>query len=1212
LSIPDLDGDRFEIRGTLGAGGAGIVYRAFDRQRQREVALKLLRHAHGRDLFRFKREFRALADIVHPHLVSLYELHTAPSAAGEHWYFTMELVEGVSFIDWVRPPAQPTAKSRSRADIAASPCDHARLRASLVQLVDALVALHEAGKLHRDLKPSNVLVAPDGRVVLLDFGLVLALAEDVPENLAVGTPVYMSPEQAADQPLEPASDWYSLGAMIYEALAGRRPIEGEAEQIMIRKQTELPVSPLAYARGADAELAALAVELLHPEARRRPSGHDVLARLGASASAPTRELARTHPHGAFVGRDRELATLTGALADARARGTCVMVRGRSGIGKTALVRAFLRGLGDDAFVLEGRCFEREAVPFKMLDGVVDELTTVLVGLPASELDDLVAGPARDAGSLVRLFPVLRRVPRLADAAGQSPPPPDAREVRRRGFDALRATLARLAVRRPVVVFVDDVHWGDADSAAFFAELVERAEPRQLIILAHRPEDYLGIVARLRRRPSGTAVRNDARELDVAALPEPDARELALRLGRGDRARADAVVAAAHGNPYVVSELARAPELDATTSVEELVATRAARLTPDAQAMLAVSCIAARPLPVDIAAHAAGVVNGLDVATQLASERLATLRRAGDQALLHPAHDYVRTAVVAGLDHESRAGWHEALARAFEEVQGEDDLDSLAVVEHWLAAGHPAFAAQHAVPAARRAEDALAFRRAAELYEIALAYGPWDTAGQRDLLRRKAHALACAGQLDEAANIYNHAAQLLPDDEAIDLERLHVEALLRRGRIDEALPAAERLLAQVGLRLPLDGRASRTRLATQWVQMKLRGLDYVERDATTVPTLQLRKIDVLYSIASGLAFADPALGRVVQAELRRAALDAGEPVRVCLALAQELVYAAAAGHRNRAAIEAVGARLAAIARRARDPYLIGLADTAIGIAAYMRGSWADARARFDTGLATLRDHGVGASWELDVGVTYAVGALYYLGDWREMARVHGERLRDALDRDDVVAQQSLRTGRSCMAWLVADRADDARDQLAAAEATLAPGFHLPHVLAVQAAVNVDLYTGDVRGARARLEAAWPQIDRIGAPRLHHLRVELDTLRARIALADGGDPRAALATAAELIRDGGWAGALGSVVRASALAQLGEIEPARAALAAADDQLAAAQMAGWLAVTRLRRAQLDGDTARCTAARATLKELGTENPEAFCALLVPWPADRGGRL
>ena len=113
---------RFEVRGTLGSGGAGVVYRAFDKQLKRDVALKLLRTASGRDLYRFKREFRALADIVHPNLVTLHELH---ATEGE-WYFTMELVEGVSFIDYVRP-GRVTGPTRTRQDILATPVNEVRL-----------------------------------------------------------------------------------------------------------------------------------------------------------------------------------------------------------------------------------------------------------------------------------------------------------------------------------------------------------------------------------------------------------------------------------------------------------------------------------------------------------------------------------------------------------------------------------------------------------------------------------------------------------------------------------------------------------------------------------------------------------------------------------------------------------------------------------------------------------------------------------------------------------------------------------------------------------------------------------------------------------------------------------------------------------------------------------------------------------------------------
>jgi serine/threonine protein kinase len=219
--------ERFELIRRLGQGGFGIVYEAFDRRRSMLVALKLLREAEGSTLYRFKREFRALTDISHPNLVALDELLTD----GTHWFFTMELVRGVRFVEYVRPGgvARPDSDSSTRR-----PCgrlDEARLRDVLPQLADALHTIHNAGIVHCDLKPSNVLVTAEGRVVVLDFGLVSerslvpaseeASVEWSGDDLVVlGTPAYMAPEQTTPQHVTAAADWYSLGVMLYEALIG--------------------------------------------------------------------------------------------------------------------------------------------------------------------------------------------------------------------------------------------------------------------------------------------------------------------------------------------------------------------------------------------------------------------------------------------------------------------------------------------------------------------------------------------------------------------------------------------------------------------------------------------------------------------------------------------------------------------------------------------------------------------------------------------------------------------------------------------------------------------------------------------------------------------------------------------------------------------------------------------------------------------------------
>ena len=154
---PDFRGtDRYEILDRLGSGGMGAVYRARDHHRDQVVALKTLFGVDPSGIYGLKKEFRALAKVVHHNLVAFYEL----VADEGRWFYTMELIDGVGFSDHLRP---------DNVDIPA-------LRRSLPQLAAGINAVHGAGKLHRDLKPSNVLITPEDRVVILDFGIVVPIA----------------------------------------------------------------------------------------------------------------------------------------------------------------------------------------------------------------------------------------------------------------------------------------------------------------------------------------------------------------------------------------------------------------------------------------------------------------------------------------------------------------------------------------------------------------------------------------------------------------------------------------------------------------------------------------------------------------------------------------------------------------------------------------------------------------------------------------------------------------------------------------------------------------------------------------------------------------------------------------------------------------------------------------------------------------------------
>lgn len=214
----------YDLVRVLGRGGMGIVYQAYDRKRQQMVALKTLHGADPAALYRLKQEFRSLTDVAHRNLVNYYELATGD----EHWLLTMELVEGVDFLEHVRGASgasglEPTFDASSTVELVRSqgsepigpaardlptppapslaPPD--RLRDAVRQLAAGVAAIHQMGKLHRDFKPPNVLVAKDGRVVILDFGLAAELdgrgRHDSDDDSIVGTFAYLAPEQAAGQ-----------------------------------------------------------------------------------------------------------------------------------------------------------------------------------------------------------------------------------------------------------------------------------------------------------------------------------------------------------------------------------------------------------------------------------------------------------------------------------------------------------------------------------------------------------------------------------------------------------------------------------------------------------------------------------------------------------------------------------------------------------------------------------------------------------------------------------------------------------------------------------------------------------------------------------------------------------------------------------------------------------------------------------------------------
>ena len=529
--LGDFEGtERFRLEEHLGTGTSGEVFRAYDSKHDAYVALKTLHRADPAAIFRFKNEFRALADVTHPNLVQLYELLLDQ----QRWFFTMELIEGHDFLEYCRGQGGPAGEAAAEA-----PDDLDRIRGAVRQLAAGLAALHSAGKLHCDIKPPNIRVAHDGRLVLLDFGLVQELfpshGDLTVDGELAGTPAYMSPEQAAGARLTTASDWYSAGVVIFEALTGRRPFEGGFLEVLQKKQSGDAPSPRELVADLPEDLTGLTERLLRHDPAKRPQAEKVLRMLGESSQSALATHRSTSGAGApFIGREEHLAALDEGFETSRqGRAVVVFVHGSSGMGKSALIHQFLRKVRhetDDSVVLSGRCFERESVPYKALDSLIDDLTHHLIRQPRQEVEVVLP---TNVQALARLFPTLRRLQAVARAEREVLKVPDERELKRRARTALRELFSRLAERRPLILYIDDLQWGDRDSADLLAELLRPPDPPPLLLVGCFRREEKDTSPLLRRLLKSELIRESAtiKQLTVDRLPPERGAELALQLPR---------------------------------------------------------------------------------------------------------------------------------------------------------------------------------------------------------------------------------------------------------------------------------------------------------------------------------------------------------------------------------------------------------------------------------------------------------------------------------------------------------------------------------------------------------------------------------------------------------------------------------------------------------------------------------------------------------
>ncbi len=861
-AVADLP--RYRMLHELGRGACGVVYRVRDEQVGRDVALKRLLKFTPRALQLFKQEFRSLADIAHPNIASLYDLH---SEDGD-WSFTMELLEAVEFNEYVWSGFEarnercqvPDVQIAGQGTRLSEPV-LTRLYDALRQVAAGLNALHKAGVLHRDIKHSNIMVTTEGRVVLVDFGLAVDSAAGG-KGTVQGTPAFMSPEQCAGRASSPATDWYGIGTMLYEILTGVLPFVGPIEKILTRKRKELPKEPREIEPGIPDELNDLCMKLLQIKPADRPSVLEILRAIGADDEIALLENDTAVAERSdidLVGRDQHLQILRDHFATlvvdrasdsrgdsdvepSRYEADSVFVHGRSGMGKSVLVERFLQEIQDDAgaLVLAGRCYEQESVPFKALDSLMDALATYLGGLKERKLWSLIP---EDSRPLVRVFPVLGQLSGINNSDRPSIENAEQHELRQRAVIALRELLTRLGERtKPLVLYIDDLQWGDVDSADLLVDLLRPPNSPKLLLLGSYRTEGIGTspcLIELEKEYSSGEHQPPRTDIAVEALTVDDSTKLALKLlGRDDaetRKTAAQIASESGGWPFFVWELTQGVQDDpnittGSLELDDVIWARACRLPEETRRFLELVAVAARPIFAADAYRALGEVErGQSLLAQLRTANFVRTTTDETQGtIVESYHDRIRVSVSARVEQATAQKLHLSMAKVIEEASGitvedrtqwlnsttpitDETVELTAgqwnivfdLARHFSAGGRNDQALPYALIAAEQARRQDALEVAEQQFKVAEQGAPDAPAHvQFRVANGLGDVLMLRGKYDEAAHRLTAAHEVAADEIVrAKTDRKLGELAFKRGRMQEAAEILETAIRNMGQRVP---------------------------------------------------------------------------------------------------------------------------------------------------------------------------------------------------------------------------------------------------------------------------------------------------------------------------------------------------------------------------------------------------------------------------
>ncbi len=726
---PDSIGDRYDVRSFLGRGGRKDVYLARDAELDRDVAVALF-DTEGLGeaaLARARREMQAMEKLGdHPHLVTV---HDTGESDGRPYIVSRYMPGG---------DVQRLLASSEDGRLAVD-----RAIAIGIDVCRALEHAHSRGIVHRDLKPANVWLAEDDGARLGDFSLAETAARGSTGAL-VGTVAYLPPERALGRPAGPPSDLYSLGALLYEMVAGQPPFTGgDAVSIIGRHLNADPVAPSRHNPAVPPALDELILRLLAKSPDGRPDGaaavREALVAVRDAPAQPEKlaEAAEENPleglaGRVFVGREAELEELRGAADETLAgRGRLVLIAGEPGIGKTRTAEelatyAQVRG----ANVHWGRCHEDDGAPaywpwMQVIRSYVREADPVALAW------EMGSGAAD----------IARVVPEVAERVGEvsGPAEADNEAARFRLFDSISSFLTSASASRPLVVVLDDLHWADEPSLLLLQFLARGLGDARLLVIGTYRDVELGRHHPLSRVLGELSGTGGASRVALHGLSGEEVRRY-IEMTAGAEPAPELVWVVhdqTEGNPFFLAEVVRllaaegsleapgAASLVIPQGVRDVVGRRLDRLDEEANKALTIGAAIGRDFDSEVLAEVAGAERET-LEAALASAVSAQLLAESSPGRFRFSHALVRETLYEELSAAQRPALHRRIAEALEDLYSSDPARLQRrlneVAHHYLegaAGGDAEKAVDYAVRAAESAAAQLGYEEAVELYERAL-------------------------------------------------------------------------------------------------------------------------------------------------------------------------------------------------------------------------------------------------------------------------------------------------------------------------------------------------------------------------------------------------------------------------------------------------------------------------------------------------------------